>query len=126
MMKMKFTNERLAFDYTIYMIVGSYFKKAKCQNQFMETRLRINYLEEKVNSQYRMEEVCINYTEKKLRKELPGDIWDEEMKVYFVCDKDNMTYVAFVGEKYILCLKGKYRGKGKKNSYRLFVKKQTK
>lgn len=52
-------------NYAIYMIGGSYFEKASCSNTRLETRLRVQYMEQKQEKQAALEEECIKYFEKK-------------------------------------------------------------
>lgn len=111
MMKMNFTNNQIAFDYAIYMIVGSYFRKTTCKNDLQEKRMRLHYCEQKVNNQYRMEDICISYVEKKLMKTLPKEIWDEEMEVHFIFEKSGSVRILFVGKNYSLLIWGKYKEK---------------
>lgn len=121
-MKMNFTNNQIAFDYAIYMIVGSYFRKTTCKNDLQEKRMRLHYCEQKVNNQYRMEDICISYVEKKLMKTLPKEIWDEEMAVKFITGKDGFTRVCFVGEKYNLYMCGQYGNNKKRFSCKIKAK----
>jgi len=38
MVKMNFTNNQAAFEYAMYMMLGSYFRKASCKNKLMEKK----------------------------------------------------------------------------------------
>lgn len=41
------TKSQENINYAIYMIGGSYFEKASCSNTRLETRLRVQYMEQK-------------------------------------------------------------------------------
>ena len=43
MQKMTFTSNQTAFEYAIYEIVGSYFKKARCQSMIQEQKLIVHF-----------------------------------------------------------------------------------
>lgn len=128
MMKMKNTNNtnnQIAFDYAIYMIVGSYFAKAKCNNPILEKRMRLHYCEQKLDNQYRMEESCIRYVEKILLKELPNQLWESEMQVSILSLPEGGSEIRFCNPNNILRMKGYYTGKNPQLSHELWIKKPT-
>ena len=114
MMKMKNTNNtnnQIAFDYAIYMIVGSYFAKTKCNNPILEKRMRLHYCEQKLDNQYRMEESCIRYVEKILLKKLPSQLWESEMQVSILPLPEGGSEIRFYDPKNILRIRGCYKCK---------------
>lgn len=98
----KLNDKQNALAYVIYMIVGSYFTKTKCISRYMERKLYLYYKEIGVNTQYIIEENCIKFAEKVLRKKLPVEIWEEEVKVQFPTVLDENQYVRFVGNSWTL------------------------
>lgn len=115
------SNNQAALDYALYMIAASYFKKATCTSGLMEKKLLINYKTQKLDSQYHMEECCIRYMEKELRKILPKDLWEQEVTVSLVKKANEpTTEICFHSSKYILRLKGMYHRKDTKFIYELW------
>ncbi|MBO5372414.1 MAG: hypothetical protein J6A75_06815 [Lachnospiraceae bacterium] len=112
MVKMNFTNDQVAFEYALYMMVGSRFQRTTCKNHLLERKMRLQYMEQKANNQYQMEDICLAYMKKHLLPHLPKEFWQEKMSVHFhVSSKQGMTEIYFYNRKYLLCLKGKYAGK---------------
>ena len=112
MEKMNFTDNQTAFDYAIYMIVGSYFKKTSCASSLQERSMRLQYCEQKQEIQYRMEDVCISYVEQELLPKLPETFWNREMQVHFVrgCG-GGISEIRFSSDTCILRIRGLYKGK---------------
>ena len=81
MQKMTFTSNQTAFEYAIYEIVGSYFKKARCQSTIQEQKLIVHFKEQKQDTQCLMENKVDGYVKAVLLKKLPPEIWDEEVTV---------------------------------------------
>ena len=112
MVKMNFTNDQTAFEYVIYMMLGSYFKKAVCKNKLLEKKLFVQYLEQKEKKQLQMEDICIRYVEKKLMPNFPEKFWEQEVEVKFCpTDINGVKEVQFHGKDYILYVGGIFRGK---------------
>ena len=87
-MNMKLTDNQTAFEYAVYMIVGSYFQSAGCKSVLQEQRMRIQYWEQKLDTQYRMEDCCIRYVERQLLEQVPKDCWEQKVKVTFCTDSE--------------------------------------
>ena len=81
MQKMTFTSNQTAFEYAIYEIVGSYFKKATCVSTIQEQKLIVHFKEQKQDTQCLMENKVDGYVKGVLLKKLPAEIWDEEVTV---------------------------------------------
>ena len=123
MEKMNFTDNQTAFEYAIYMIVGSYFKKASCASSLQERSMRLQYCEQKQESQYRMEDVCISYVEQELLPKLPETFWNREMQVHFVrgCG-GGISEIRFSSDNWILRIRGVYNGKHTELFHTVLVK----
>ena len=123
MEKMNFTDNQTAFEYAIYMIVGSYFKKAGCASSLQERSMRLQYCEQKQESQYRMEDVCISYVEQELLPKLPETFWNREMQVHFVrgCG-GGISEIRFSSDNCILRIRGLYKGKHTELFHTVLVK----
>ena len=124
MQKMTFTSNQTAFEYAIYEIVGSYFKKAKCQSTIQEQKLIVHFKEQKQDTQCLMENKVDGYVKAVLLKKLPPEIWDEEVTVEIrKAPESELMNIIFYGEKYALIVKGAYRGKNNAEfNYRFFTK----
>ena len=73
MQKMTFTSNQTAFEYAIYEIVGSYFKKATCVSTIQEQKLIVHFKEQKQDTQCLMENKVDGYVKGVLLKKLPAD-----------------------------------------------------
>ena len=81
MQKMTFTTNQTAFEYAIYEIVGSYFKKATCVSTIQEQKLIVHFKEQKQDTQCLMENKVDGYVKGVLLKKLPQELWEEEVTV---------------------------------------------
>jgi len=124
MQKMTFTSNQTAFEYAIYEIVGSYFKKATCVSTIQEQKLIVHFKEQKQDTQCLMENKVDGYVKGVLLKKLPPEIWDEEVTVEIrKAPESDVMNIIFYGEKYALIVKGAYRGKNNAEfNYRFFTK----
>lgn len=113
------TKYQKAFNYAMYMMLGSYFRGATVTSQCFLKTMYLYYAEMGNEKQYAMEDIVIKFTEKILQKELPEDIWEGEVEIVFRQDKQN-TYVAFVGDKYTLIVENNYKGQKTKLKYRVW------
>ena len=123
MVKMNFTDNQTAFEYAIYMIVGSYFKKTSCISPLQERSMRLQYCEQKLENQYRMEDVCIRYVEQELLSKLPESFWNREMQVHFVKEcSEGISEIRFTSDNCILRIRGFYQGKHTELFHSVLVK----
>lgn len=98
------TENQRALDYAMYMIVGSNFGKTDfSRSRIIVDRLRLNYVERRVNEQYLMEDLCIGFVENFLMKRLPEGIWGENVVVHMINRGENApTGMIFSGESFAL------------------------
>ena len=102
------TKSQENLNYAIYMIGGSYFEKTSCSNTRLETRLRVQALEEE----------CIKYFEEKLLKNKAlDDVWKQSVDCEFTAHG-----IRFLGDVYALCVTAEDKGKEIKFSCHLFKK----
>lgn len=112
MAKMNIVDNQSAFEYVLYMMLGSYFKKAVCSNKLFERKLHMQYLQQKEKQQVLMEEICIRLVENELMPQLPEEFWEQKMKVRFVpTSVTGMREIQFIGAEYALRVSGVFRGK---------------
>lgn len=123
MVKMVFTDNQTAFEYAMYMIAASYFGKAKCLSWLQERKMRVQYLEQKVNNQYKMEEICIAQMDKLIEK-LPFNPATQEVEVKLIHHpKQNITEIRFANAEFTLSLTGTYKGRGTRIKHRIAFRK---
>ena len=104
-------NKQRGFEYAMYLVFGSYFKKTHCKSSAKEVSMRINYVEMKESLQYEMEDICDEYADKLFRK-LPGKLSNEPVEVSFKLRRDGIQEIVFWGNSFVLRLLGKYVCKG--------------
>lgn len=113
MVKMNFTDNQTAFEYALYMMLGSYFDKAVCKNQLLEKKMYVQYLEQREKNQIQMENICIRFVEKKLFSLLPEELWKQQVEVQIVpSDFKGVREIQFLGPEFTLRAKAIYRGMG--------------
>lgn len=116
MVKMTFTNNQTAFEYAMYMMLGSYFNKTSCKNPLQEKKMRVQYMEQKEKSQIDLENICIRFVEKELLPRLPKEFWEHDVEVRFRPTKlKGLQEVQFKSPDYILRVSGIYQGKRNTN-----------
>ncbi len=103
MRKFEMKNQK-AMEYAMYMIAGSYFAKVwNRKSKLQETKLKLYYQEEALNTQYLMEEICIDYIENYLMEILPEHIWKEEVELLLKVQEDTCrTSIRFEGRDFSL------------------------
>lgn len=114
----KFTGNQNAFNYAVYMMIGSYFREMEAISECYIQKLYLYYVENKKDRQYDFEDLAIDFTERVLRAELPAEIWQERVTVSFFV-KGDKNYVAFQGARYTLVVENNYRGGRTKLSYKV-------
>ena len=125
MVKMNFTDDQTAFEYALYMMAASYFKKTTCVSQLLERKMLLQFKEQKLNTQYQMEEICIEFMDN-LAKTLPAGFFRQDMEVQL--NKRNaagLTEIIFMNEKSAITFKGKYAGKKSQIEYQIWGKRGT-
>lgn len=124
MVKMSFTDNQVAFDYALYMIAASYFDKAVCKSKLNESRMFLQYNEQKLERQYSMEDICIRFMNG-IMPVLPKELFSQCVDVHLGRKLYNcrfITEVCFVSELYTISFYGTYKGKGTEIQYELIEK----
>ena len=111
-------NNQNAFNYAMYMMLGSYFKQMSAASDYYIKKMYLYYIELGKEKQYRLEDIVIDFAEKVLQCELPEEIWREQVKIFFREENDCIC-VAFVGDRYTLIVESNYRGKRTKLKYKV-------
>lgn len=112
-----------ALDYVIYMMAGSYFKKAECSSKLYEKKLCISYRETKERLQFQMEDIVIDYVEKEILPQLPADISQQSAQVQLVHTPGALcTEIRLCFGDYILRIAAVYKGSKTKIQHQLWHK----
>lgn len=122
MVKMNFSDNQTTFDYVLYMIAASYFDGAECRNKLLERSMMLQYKEQKLDTQCRMERICIDYMER-LQKKFPAKFFRQKMQVCFRRKENGARDIYFVSDRYILKFAGIYDGRDTRINGNLWVKK---
>ena len=126
MEKMNFTNNQTAFEYALYMIAASYFDKTVCLSKLTERNMFLQYKEQKLNKQYQMEDICIDYMEK-LADKLPSNYFRFNMNVKLNrTASSGLTEIVFINEQNIITFQGVYAGNKSQIHYQVWTKKHNK
>lgn len=124
MEKMNLTNSQVAFDYALYMMATSAFAKTTCKSTILEKNMLLQYKEQKLNTQYQLEELCFALLKKEVRK-FPKSLRRQEMTVHLRKKVGYPTEVLFVSPRYIVSFYGTYAGKRTKLVCRVWEKSQV-
>jgi hypothetical protein len=101
-------NQR-AWDYIMYMMLGSYFKKTNCLTTFWEQKLSLNYSAMKKQDQYAAEDKCIKVIEEEILPQLPEEFLESTVDIKLVVDeKDDVTVIEVTDGVYELMVAYKY------------------
>ena len=115
-------DQQKAFDYIIYMMVGSYFNKARAAVPGKENSRYLLYMLLGSAAQIRLEEQCEQYFQKKILPGLPRGFLDADVRVYFDSTGDGRyTSVVFAGNGRFLRIASLYGGKHKQPRMRAWV-----
>ena len=97
MVKMNFTNSQTSFEYALYMIEASYFNKSACLSEITEKNMLLQYKEQKLNSQYQMEEICIEFMDNLVSK-IPSRFFQRSVAVKLNKTASGKTEIV-IGDK---------------------------
>lgn len=121
--KMNLTNNQMALEYAIYMIAGSYFKNVKCLSPNREMKMLLNYKEQSLDNQYRLEEACIRELHKMARK-LPFSFFNQTVRAQIV-KRDDHNVIVFSDGKTMLVIWGNSKGNHLDIKWEVWTRKKT-
>ena len=87
MLKIEKTNQerrnekQKAFDYCVYMMLSSYYKKTRCLSDVLQTNLFLHYKELNDNQAVELEKEAINLIEKLILPNIPENIEGKDATV---------------------------------------------
>lgn len=109
----RLTKQR-AFDYSMFLMLSSYFDKAKCSGELQKKKLHLAYQELKDEDKDTFDAQSIAVIEKELLPNLPKDLVERDMQIVLLGNECNpCTEIRLSDEEYMLRVKAKY---AKKNS----------
>ena len=114
-----------AFDYCMYMMLASYFKKSVCVSRIQEEKLFLYYKELKPQEQIDMEQQCIRLIEKDLMKGIPKKAWNFRIEVHLRGnEKYPQTEMQIRFKNHILQLFTEYQKRNPELRYSMWVKRR--
>ena len=87
----KATNNQNAFNYAVYMMLGSYFKQMEAVSECYVQKLYLYYVENKRERQYSFEDIAIRFVERVLQKQLSEEIWQERVRSFLASPSSVMS-----------------------------------
>lgn len=119
------TNHQNAFDYCMYMMLASNFRKSGIRTPLHEKKLYLYYKEEKEADQIQMEEQCLRYI-RKLEEKLPPEMWQQSMDVHLIGRLDgSYTTIKLQSRDYVVYVKTEYSKKKPKIYLKLWTRKEV-
>ena len=108
----KLTKQR-AFDYSMYMMLSSYFDNTVCISDLQRKKLCLAYQELKEEDKDAFDEQSIQIIEKDLLPNLPASFTKQKMQFALLGGDDRMyTEARLSNEEYVLRIKAKYAKHG--------------
>ena len=122
----KLTKQR-AFDYSMYVMLSSYFDHAVCISDLQRKKLALAYQELKDEDKDFLDGQSVTVIEKELLPNLPADFTKQKMQLSLVGSDDKMyTEVRLSNEEYVLRIKAKYAKRGTKLIHEVWKKRYKK
>ncbi len=125
MVKMNFTNNQTAFEYALYMIAASYFDRTICISRVTERKMLLQYKEQKLNKQYQMEDICIEFMDD-LAKKLPADFFNRTVEVKLNRMTSRIIEIIIGDNQSFIVFRAIYAGKKSEIQYQIWRKKPQK
>ena len=118
----KLTKQR-AFDYSMYVMLNSYFDKAVCTSDLQRKKLSLAYQELKDEDKDFFDAQSIAIIEKELLPNLPAGFTEQKMQLSLVGSDDKMyTEARLSNDMYVLRIKARYAKRGTKLVHEVWKK----
>ena len=118
----KLTKQR-AFDYSMYVMLNSYFDKAVCTSDLQRKKLSLAYQELKDEDKDFFDAQSIAIIEKELLPNLPAGFTKQKMQLSLVGSDDKMyTEARLSNDMYVLRIKARYAKRGTKLVHEVWKK----
>ena len=109
------TEKQRAFDYSMYIMLSSYFNKTVCATNMQQQKLYLAYQELKDTEKQQFDEKSVQLIEKELLPKLPSWFFNQQMQVLLLgTEDDEYTELRFQNRYYVLRVKVFYDNKNKK------------
>ena len=106
------TEKQRAFDYSMYAMLSSYFKKTFCTSNMQKQKLCLAYQELKDTEKQQFDEKSINLIEKELLPNLPEWFFNQQMRILLIGnEEEENTEIRLQNRKYVLRVKVLYHPK---------------
>ena len=101
-----------AFDYSMYVMLSSYFDKTTCTTGLQEKKLCLAYQELKDEDKQLYDEQSIKVIEKELLPNFPNQFWHQQMELALLGRENKLcTEIRLQNEEYVLRVKSRYAKK---------------
>lgn len=118
------TEKQRAFDYSMYVMLSSYFNKTFCSTNMQQKKLCLAYQELKDTEKQQFDEKSIQLIEKELRPNLPNWFFNQQMKILLIGNEEECTEIRFQNRYYILRVKALYDKKKPVLAYEVWKQKR--
>ena len=102
-----------AFDYSMYVMLSSYFNKTSCTTNMQKQKLYLAYQELKEAEKQKLDEKSIKLIEKELLPNLPEWFFNQQMEVSLIGSEEEYTEIRLQNRYYVLRIKTLYNNKNK-------------
>lgn len=117
------TERQRAFDYSMYVMLSSYFDKTVCTTRMQEKKLCIAYQELKEDAKQDYDEASIRIIEEELLPKLPKCFVNQQMDLALLGKEDDAcTEIRLQNDNYVLRVKSRYTKKAPKMVYEIWRK----
>jgi len=121
---MKQMEKQRAFDYSMFIMLSSYFDKSVCTTKLQEKKLCLAYQELKEAAKEDYDEKSIRVIEEELLPNLPKSFTKQPMELVLLGREDKpYTEIRLQNEDYVLRLKSRYHKKAPQMVYEIWQKK---
>ncbi len=118
------TERQRAFDYSMYVMLSSYFDKTVCTTKLQEKKLCLAYQELKDEIKQDYDESSIKIIEKELLPKLPRQFTQQQMDLALLGSTDKAcTEIRLQNDDYVLRIKSRYSKRAPKMVYEVWRKK---
>ena len=107
------------------MIATSYFNKSDCLSEITEKNMLLQYKEQKLNSQYQMEEICIEFMDNLVSK-IPSRFFERSVAVKLNKTASGKTEIVIGDKQSFIVFHALYVGKKSQIRYQIWCKKPLK
>ena len=118
------TERQRAFDYSMYVMLSSYFDKTVCTTKLQEKKLCLAYQELKDEIKQDYDESSIKIIDKELLPKLPRQFTQQQMDLALLGSTDKAcTEIRLQNDDYVLRIKSRYSKRAPKMVYEVWRKK---